>query len=227
MKILLINGSPKRDKSDTLKMTRAFLDGMNEYERQEISEITVVDKNIGFCKGCFACKLNGGDCVINDDMKGIIEDFLSSDLLLFSFPLHSFGFPAPLKNLIDRCLPMSAMAMQKVGDRYEHVAQRDYSALKYLMICGCGFPNAKRNFEPVIEQFKLCFPNNHTIIAVPESPMFSVPEANSITSPRLELIKMAGREYAETGKITPELLDEICSPMIPEEVYAKICNGGK
>ena len=57
--------------------------------------------------------------------------------------------------------------------------------------------------------------------------MFSDPEANSITSPRLELIKMAGREYAETGKITPELLDEICSPMIPEEVYAKICNGGK
>ena len=36
MKILLINGSPKRDKSDALKMTRAFLDGMNEYEKQEI-----------------------------------------------------------------------------------------------------------------------------------------------------------------------------------------------
>lgn len=95
------------------------------------------------------------------------------------------------------------------------------------MICGCGFPNAKRNFEPAIEQFKLCFPNNHTIIAVPESPMFSATEANPVTSPRLELIKKAGREYAEMGKINPELLDEICSPMIPEEVYAKICNGGK
>ena len=47
--------------------------------------------------------------------------------------------PASLKALMDRTLPLSSMAMQKVGDRYEHVGQADFSHLKYLMICGCSF----------------------------------------------------------------------------------------
>ena len=73
-------------------------------------------------------------------------------------------------------------------------------------------------------QFKLCFPGNHTILTVPESPMFNVPEAAVVTVPRLALVKQAGRQYAETGEIEPALLAEICSPMIPEETYAAIVN---
>ena len=73
-------------------------------------------------------------------------------------------------------------------------------------------------------QFKLMFPNDHTIITVPESPMFNVPEATEVTVPRLELVKQAGKQYAETGERDEKLLAEICSPMIPEDVYAEICN---
>ena len=56
-------------------------------------------------------------------MKAILEEFLDSDLLLFNFPLYCYGMPASLKALMDRTLPLSSMAMQKVGDRYEHVGQ--------------------------------------------------------------------------------------------------------
>jgi hypothetical protein len=94
------------------------------------------------------------------------------------------------------------------------------------MICGCGFPNSRRNFEPAVMQFKLCFPGDHTIITVPESPMFNAPEAAVVTVPRLELIKQAGRQYAEKGEIGASLLAEITSPMIPEDQYAAIVNSG-
>ena len=45
MKILVINGSPKKDKSDTMHITRAFLDGMNEVAHNEIKIITAIDKH--------------------------------------------------------------------------------------------------------------------------------------------------------------------------------------
>jgi len=225
MKILVLNGSPKRDRSDTMHITRAFLEGMQETATQDIHVIDVIDRHIEYCTGCFACKRNGGTCIHNDDMKAILNEILESDLLLFSFPLYSYGMPAPLKALLDRTMPLSSMAMQKVGDRYEHVGQADFSRLRYLMICGCGFPNSKHNFEPAVAQFKQCFPCNHTIVTIPESPMFNAPEAKIVTAPRLELVRQAGKQFAETGEINAALLAEIGSPMIPEEQYAAIVNG--
>ena len=158
-------------------------------------------------------------------MAALLRKMLQSDVLLFSFPLHSYGMPASLKNLIDRTLPLSAMAMQKVGDRYEHVGQANYEHLRFLMLCGCGFPNSRRNFEPAIAQFELLFPNRHTILTMPESPMFSAPEAAPVTTPRLSLLREAGRQYAQSFAIDPALLEQIGSPMIPEDLYAKICSG--
>ncbi|MBR5110896.1 MAG: flavodoxin family protein [Clostridia bacterium] len=226
MKILVLNGSPKRDKSDTMHITRAFLEGMREAAPHEIHVIDVIDRRIEYCAGCFACKRNGGTCIYDDDMKMILDEILESDLLLFSFPLYCYGMPAPLKALLDRTMPLSSMAMQKVGDRYEHVGQADFSRLRYMMICGCGFPNSRHNFEPAVQQFKQCFPCNHTIITIPESPMFNAPEAEAVTVPRLALVRQAGKQYAETGIIDAALLAEIGSPMIPEEQYAAIVNGG-
>lgn len=226
MKIMVLNGSPKREASDTLCMTRAFLAGMNEIGEHTVHTIHVIGRHIEYCTGCFACMRNGGECRHRDDMKALLTEVLSADLLIFSFPLYCYGMPAPLKAFIDRTLPLSSMAMRKAGERYEHVAQADFSHLRYLMMCGCGFPNSQQNFEAAIAQFKLCFPGRHTIITVPESPMFNVAEAESVTKPRLALLRQAGRQYARSGVIDPALMEQIVSPMIPEDVYAGIVNGG-
>ncbi len=225
MKILVLNGSPKGEKSDTLHITRAFLEGMEREGKQEVHLLHVIDSRIEYCTGCFTCKRNGGTCVHDDDMGAILEEILASDLLLFSFPLYSYGMPAHLKALVDRTMPLSAMAMRRVGSRFEHVAQADFSRLRFMMICGCGFPNSRHNFEPMVAQFQLMFPNRRTILTVPESPMFNASQAAPVTAPRLELVREAGRQYAAAGEIDPALLEEIGSPMIPEDTYAAIVNG--
>lgn len=122
MKILMFNGSPKREKSDTLHITKAFLSGINEITTTQVEVINVTDRHIEYCSGCFKCKRNGGKCIHNDDMAEILQKILSSDVLLFSFPLYCYGMPAALKNLIDRTMPLSSIAMKKVDGRYEHRA---------------------------------------------------------------------------------------------------------
>jgi hypothetical protein len=74
-------------------------------------------------------------------------------------------------------------------------------------------------------QFRLMFPGRNTILTVPESPMFNAPEAATVTLPRLEMVREAGRRYAASGTVDEDLLTRIGSPMIPEEEYARIVNG--
>lgn len=224
MKILVFNGSPKKDKSDTMHITRAFLEGMCEAGAQDIHVINLIDSHINYCHGCFSCMRNGGNCVNDDDMKEILERITRSDLLIFSFPLYAYGMPAPLKAMVDRLLPLTTMEMQRVEESYRHVGQNDLSHLRFLMICGCGFPNSRNNFEPAVAQFKKMFPANHTAITISESPMFNAPEAEAVTVLRLESVKKAGKEYAGNFCITDELLKVISTPMIPEDEYARVVN---
>ena len=225
MKILVLNGSPKRDKSDTMHITRAFLDGMNDAAPQDVRIVDVIDRHIEYCRGCFACMHNGGKCVQNDDMKELLDELLRSDVILFSFPLYCYSAPAPMKAFLDRMIPLTSMAMEKSGERYVHTRQADTSHLRYVMICGCGFPNSRQNFEPAVMMFRQMFRENKTVITVTQSPMFNAPEAVEVTAPRLELVRRAGKQFAENGAIGEELLAEIGSPMIPEEIYAAICSG--
>lgn len=60
MKILVINGSPKGSGSNTYKLTKAFLAGMEESaeaadETFEAEEIQVNQREIRPCLGCFSC----------------------------------------------------------------------------------------------------------------------------------------------------------------------------
>lgn len=225
MKILVLNGSPKKEKSDTLHITNAFLDGMNEAQNNEVTIINSIEKNIKPCTGCFSCKRNGGKCIYDDDMRSILDKILNTDVIIWSFPLYCYGMPSTLKAIIDRTMPLSTMAMSKVNGRYEHDSQYDFSKIKYVMISGCGFPNFKNNFESMIGQFINMFgEEDSTIIAVPESPMFNVKEAEVVTLPFLKNIRRAGREYAQCGKISKETMELIKKPMIPEDEYVKICN---
>ena len=60
MKILLINGSPKGTKSNTYRLSKAFMEGISATAPAECEELTVRDLDIKPCLGCFGTGLPVG-----------------------------------------------------------------------------------------------------------------------------------------------------------------------
>ena len=91
MNILLINGSPKGKRSNSLRLANSFIEGFKEgykskNEAISIDEMHVASMNVGACKGCFACwQKTPGVCCINDDMQTVIGKCLKRILLCGRF----------------------------------------------------------------------------------------------------------------------------------------------
>ena len=110
MKLLILNGSPKSGRSNTMNITRAFIDGFPK--DTEVEQIDLYKKEIRPCLGCFSCwSKTPGECVIKDDMQKIYEKIKASDIIIESFPLYFFGMPSVMKCLTDRCLPFMLLYM--------------------------------------------------------------------------------------------------------------------
>ena len=225
MKILVLNGSPK-EKSDTFRMTEAFLRGLNRNGEHEVNVIRVIDKDIAPCQGCFGCwERMDGHCVIEDDQNAILDIYRDADIIIWSFPLYCYGMPSHLKALLDRTIPLVKMKMvQEENGTVRHVALADFSKIHTLVICGCGFPDWDGNFDGLKIMCRNGF-GNLDMVCVPETPMLNVPAAAPLADPKLARFEAAGEEYAAALTLSPETVAELESPMIPKEMYIRIVNG--
>ena len=234
MKILLINGSPKGKRSNSLKLAYSFIEGFkngctNDEESLSIDELHVASMNIAACKGCFACwQKTPGICCIKDDMQTVIEKLIDADLILWSFPLYYFNVPAILKNLIDRQLPMSLPFMSSRQDGYgsgSHDARYDMEGKRHVLISTCGFYSADENYDSVLRMFDhFLGRGNYTTIFCGQGELFRVKELSVRTNEYLAAVKCAGTEYAMTGAISKETDAVLHTLLYPRDVFEKMAD---
>lgn len=233
MKILLINGSPKGKRSNSLRLAKSFIEGIKAVNENtntpvEVDELELASLTIGACKGCFACwKATPGKCVIKDDMQTVIEKQLSSDLIVWSFPLYYFNVPGLLKNLIDRQLPMALPFMEERTDGYgngSHKARYENLHIKHVLVSTCGFYTAQGNYDSVLNMF------NHFLgkgafetIFCGQGELFSIKELSTRTDAYLNSVKKAGSEYA-AGAITEETRQELNALLYEKEDFEKMAD---
>ena len=225
MKILVLNGSPKV-KSDTFRLTDAFLKGLNRVGEHEVYIVNVIDKKIAPCHGCFSCwQLEDGHCVIPDDQNAILDVYREADVIIWSFPLYCYGMPSHLKAVLDRTIPLVKMKMvQQPDGTVRHEPLVDFSRIHTVVICGCGFPHWEGNFDSLKLMCKTCF-GNPDMVCVPEAPLLNVPEAAVVADPLLKRFEEAGAEYAQRLTLSAETVAALETPMISAEEYIRNVNG--
>ncbi len=99
MRILMIEGSPHREGSSNM-LAGEFARGARE-AGHSVEVFDAAHADIRPCRGCDVCGMSG-PCAIKDDMPGLRERILGSDMVVFVTPLYYFGVSAQLKAVIDR-----------------------------------------------------------------------------------------------------------------------------
>lgn len=222
MKILVINGSPKGEHSDTMVLTRAFLEGLGE-SAETIDTMALAVKP---CLGCYACwRKTPGKCVQDDGMQAVLDKICEADLIIWSTPLYCYSFPSNLKAVIDRLLPLST-PLQRVNENgVTYHPSRMKNDVKMLLVSGCGFPDIKGNYDALIWQSERLFDGKLPMILCCEAPLLNIESAKPATAPYLRMVCEAGAEYKRTGTLSEETENKLQAPMYPPELYRKSAGG--
>lgn len=133
-----------RNDGSTNVLCDEFINGAKE-SGNYVEKILVNNKNINYCLGCRACKLNKGICIHKDDMTEILDKIISSNIIVFASPVYFYSFNAQMKAIMDR----TYAKLESIKDKEA-----------YLIISGAA--PTKNYMNTIVESFEKyidCFEN--------------------------------------------------------------------
>ena len=101
-KVCILMGSPRLN-GNTAELLKPFVTRLKGSECY-VEYITLHDKDIKSCKGCYVCQHVPGKfgCVLEDDVHAIMDAIISADCVVFATPIYSWYCTTPMKALLDR-----------------------------------------------------------------------------------------------------------------------------
>ena len=163
MKKVIVISTSLRPGSNSDLLADRFAEGAKA-AGNEVEKISLVGKNIQFCKGCLACQ-KLGRCVISDDVNDIMAKVLKADVVAWATPIYYYEMSGQMKTLIDRLNAMYPLDYQfrdiylltTAAEDESHVPQRAEAGLTGWIDCYpksrlagtlfCGGVNNARDIE--------------------------------------------------------------------------------
>ncbi len=226
MKILVINGSPKKENSATMRVTNAFLKGLLR-DGDEVETIVLSDCKIKPCLGCLSCwGRTEGSCIIqNDDVPRIKNLVLWADIVIESFPLYFFGMPGTVKVFTDRMLSMlSAYEGQlPIAGTSFHGIRTGVEGKKFYIVSSCGYAQTDLVYDPLLAQLDIiCGVGAYRALLCPQGKTLTEPTLYERTEKFLAKFTEAGHEAREEGDIAEDTLLKLRKGPFSQRTFATL-----
>jgi len=216
MKVLAINGSPHMDEGNTAMILNPFLEGMKE-AGGDVEVFYTRKLKIGACNGDLSCWFkNPGICGQKDDMQMLLPKLKEADVIVWASPVYYAGVTGPLKNLMDRQLPLYLQ-----GGQAKHP--------KAVLVSTCSAWELSM-FDPLLQQMRAIYtrPNESSDFAGALLRPMADGMKDMIKAGETKLVediflaaREAGRQLAKEGTISEELQARVSRDLMPRDAYYK------
>ena len=226
IKVLAFNCSPKMDKGNTALILTPFLEGMREAGAQV--ELFYTRKlKINPCIGCFGCWIKTpGKCIQKDDMEMLLPKLREANISVFATPVYVDGVSGPMKNLMDRIIPLGLPFFELRDGHCRHPPREGMKQGKIVLVSNCAYWEID-NFDLVVEQMIAL--SNHAerefagALLGPHGPVFkSMLENGKPLNDIITAAKEAGRQLVQNGKMSQENLNIVSRELIPLNMYIRL-----
>lgn len=223
MKVIAFNSSPRMDKGNTALILTPFLEGMSEAGAE--IELSYTKKlNINPCQGNFICWFKTpGKCFQKDDMQMLYPKLREADIWVFATPVYVDGITGPMKNLIDRLIPLIQPYFEMRDDHCRHSLCEGTKHGKVVLVSTCGFWEMD-NFDPLLVHMKAACKNMNrefagALLRPHGATLRGMMKRGIPMNDILEAAKEAGYQLVETGEMSYKTLETISRELMQLETY--------
>ena len=229
MKVLAINGSPHGEKGNTALILEPFLNGMKEAVA-EVRLFCTKSMKINPCQGEYDCWLKTpGKCFQKDDMQKVLPELIEADILVFATPLYVDGMTGPMKNFLDRVIPIADPIIELRDGHCRHPARREVKDGKLVLVSNCGFWELD-NFDSLLAHMRAISRNLGRefsgALLRPHGPALKAMMKQGMmpASDVLRAAKEAGRQLIRDGRMNADTLKTVSRQLVPRQQYVDIAN---
>jgi multimeric flavodoxin WrbA len=228
MKVLAFNCSPRMGKGNTALILTPFLEGMTEVGA-EVELFYTKKLNINPCQGCFNCWLKTpGVCLQKDDMQMLHPKLREADIWVFATPVYVDGMTGPMKNLLDRFIPLVQPFVELRDGHCRHPLREGHKPGKVVLVSNSGFWEMD-NFDPLLVYVRAMCKNT----AMEFGGALLRPHGEAL-KPMIKLAaplddvfaaaKEAGRQLVRDGEMSTETLNIVSRELLPLDMYVQMAN---